>query len=162
YYWIHHHHPVAELGQIAVVEGYPPSLEMIDEFAARTGYGRPAFRTLEKHCHLDTNHRDDFDEALDRMPLEEEHFALLQVTALQPIRMAAKPHREVLKRQAEPNTLMPQRRPGLRATRSGGNGSFRLEDALRGTVYHLGEPEYFLLTQCDGLHCADEVCRSYG
>ena len=25
YYWIHHHHPVAQLGQIAVQEGYPPT-----------------------------------------------------------------------------------------------------------------------------------------
>src|SRR4029078_5371860 len=73
YYWILHHHPVAQFGQIAVQEGYPPSPESIDDMVARTQLPRASFRTLEKHAHLDPNHRDDFDAALDRMPLGEEH-----------------------------------------------------------------------------------------
>jgi hypothetical protein len=162
YYWIYHHHPVAKLGQIAVVEGYPPSVEMINLLAARTGYARPAFRTLEKHCHLDTHHRDEFDEALDRMPLEEEHHAILERSALHTVRTAARAYREVLKQAGQPYALMPERRPGLRATRNGENGNYRLEDALRATVYQIGEQEYFLLIQCDGQQSAEEVCRAYG
>src|SRR5262245_18331574 len=110
YYWIYHHHPVAKLGQIAVMEGYPPSVEMIDLLDARTVYGRPAFRTLETHCHLDAHRRDDFDDALDRMPLQEEHHAILEISARHTVRMAAKAYREVLKRVAQPWTLMPERR----------------------------------------------------
>jgi hypothetical protein len=161
YYWIYHHHPVAKLGQIAVVEGYPPSVDSIDMMVERTGYPRAAFRTLEKHCHLDANHRDDFDEAIDRMPLEEVHFAILQVSIMHTVRTAGRAYREILKR-TRPATVLPERRPELSATRTGENGSYRVEDVLRDAVYQIGEREHFLLMQCDGLQSAEEVCRAYG
>jgi hypothetical protein len=165
YYWIHHHHPVAKLGQIAVMEGYPPSVEAIDFLVARTGDPRAAFRTLEKHCHLDTNHRDDFDEALDRMPLREEHHAILETSALHTIRAAAAAYRELLEQFArtDPATrgsLMPARWPGLTAVRVGETGPYRLEDA-RGGVYQLGEQEHFLLTRCDGHTSVAAVRRDF-
>ena len=37
YYWIHHYHPVAFLGFVALMEGYPPTPELIDELVERTG-----------------------------------------------------------------------------------------------------------------------------
>ena len=37
YYWILHYHPVALLGWIGLLEGYPPAPEMLDELMARTG-----------------------------------------------------------------------------------------------------------------------------
>jgi hypothetical protein len=156
YYWIHHHHPVAKLGQIAVQEGYPPAVETIDLMVERTGYARPAFRTLEKHCHLDTHHRDDFDAALDRMPLTEEHHAILEVSAMHTARMAAKAYREVLAR-----AVVPVRRPELTVARIGDNGHYRLEDPDLGTSYQIGEQEHFLLGQCDGLQSPDAVCRAF-
>jgi hypothetical protein len=152
---------VAKLGQIAVVEGYPPTVDSIDVMVERTGYPRAAFRTLEKHCHLDVNHRDDFDEALDRMPLEEAHFAILQVSILHTVRTAGRAYREILKR-TRPATVLPERRPELSATRTGDNGDYRLEDVLRNAVFQVGEQEHFLLMQCDGLQSAEEVCRAYG
>ncbi len=165
YYWIHHHHPVAKLGQIAFQEGYPPSVEMIDLMAERTGYARPAFRTLEKHCHLDTHHRDDFDEALDRMPLTEEHHAILLTSALHTAHMAAKAYREVLERAAEAEaseaSIVSARRPELTVARIGDNGHYRLEDPLRDAAYQIGEQEYFLLTQCDGRKSVAAIRRAY-
>jgi hypothetical protein len=171
YYWIHHHHPVAKLGQIAVMEGYPPTVELIDLLAARTGYPRPAFRTLEKHCHLDANHRDDFDQALDRMPLREEHHAILETSALHTVRLATRAYREVVEgtagtevrgaATAGQTALIPLRRPDLVARRIGDGGDYRLEDALRGAVYQIGEPEYFLLTQCDGRRSVEAVRRAF-
>jgi hypothetical protein len=171
YYWIHHHHPVAKLGQIAVMEGYPPTVELIGLLAARTGYPRPAFRTLEKHCHLDANHRDDFDQALDRMPLREEHHAILETSALHTVRLAARAYRDVVHWTAgadtqdppipTPNTLIPRRRPGLTAARSGDNAPYRLEGAGGGAVYQVGEQEYFLLTQCDGRKSRAGVRRAF-
>jgi hypothetical protein len=144
YYWIHHHHPVAKLGQIAAMEGYPPTVEFIDLLVARTGYPRPAFRTLEKHCHLDTRHRDDLDAALDAMPLHEEQHAILAVSALHTVRMAARAYRELTQQ-----TLTPARRPDVTTWRTG-DGAYCVEDACRGAVYQLGEQEQFLLAQCDG------------
>ena len=46
YYWIHHHHPVAFLGYVALMEGYPPTPELIETLAARTGYPEESFRTF--------------------------------------------------------------------------------------------------------------------
>jgi hypothetical protein len=82
YYWINHYHPVALLGYIAVVEGYPPSLDGIAEAVARTGYPPEAFRTLAKHARLDVRHRDDLNRFLDQLPLTPEHEAVLGVSAL--------------------------------------------------------------------------------
>ena len=160
YYWIHHHHPVAKLGQIAVMEGYPPTMESIDLLVARSGYPRAAFRTFEKHCHLDTHHRDEFNEALDAMPLQDEHFEILQASALHTIRGAANIYRDLLQRAVAPRVqgsaeaargkLMPLRRPELMTERMGDDGSYRVEDTTSGAVYQIGQEEYFLLAHCDG------------
>jgi hypothetical protein len=82
YYWVLHYHPVAVLGYIALLEGYPPTLAEVDQLMAGTGYGREAFRTLIRHAELDPLHRDDLDEALDRLPLEPEHSTVIALTAL--------------------------------------------------------------------------------
>jgi len=169
YYWIHHHHPVAKLGQIAVMEGYPPTAETIDLLVARSGYPRQAFRTMDKHCHLDTHHRDEFNEALDEMPLNEEHHAILEVSAMHTVRMATKVYRELVERADEAETRqpsksrrrMPRRRENLMTSRVGETGDYRLEDAQSGAVYQIGQQEYFLLTQCDGRTATENVRRAF-
>jgi hypothetical protein len=82
YYWILHYHPAAVLGYIALLEGYPPTLTEVDRLMERTGYGREAFRTLIRHAELDPLHRDDLDEALDRLPLTREQSTVIAMTAL--------------------------------------------------------------------------------
>ncbi len=82
YYWIFHHHPVALLGYIAAFEGYPPSVELIEELMARTGFERDAFRTLLKHAELDPGHAAELDELLDRLPLTDEHRAVMGLSAM--------------------------------------------------------------------------------
>lgn len=96
YYWIHHYHPVALLGYIAILEGYPPTVAQIEEMSGRTGYPREAFRTLLKHAHLDPHHRDDLNAALDEMPLFPEHHTLLGLSALQTVSLASQALREVV------------------------------------------------------------------
>ena len=73
YYWIHHYHPVAFLGYVALMEGYPPTPELIDELIERSGHPREAFRTYLEHAELDPGHRDHLDRTLDSLPLEREH-----------------------------------------------------------------------------------------
>jgi hypothetical protein len=184
YYWIHHFHPVAKLGQIAVMEGYPPSVDLVDLMVDRSGYPRRAFRTIEKHCHLDPNHRDDFDAAIDQMPLNDEHHAILRTSALHTIHSSARCFREVVLR-AEWNghlagfiagthsspgqpasrgfqvPIIPQRRRTLRVTRNVVEGSYRLEDHYRGSSFEVGERELFLLDHCDGLTSPDEICGAF-
>jgi hypothetical protein len=82
YYWILHYHPAAVLGYIALLEGYPPTLAEVDRLMERTGYGREAFRTLIRHAELDPLHRDDLDEARDRLPLTREQSTVIAMTAL--------------------------------------------------------------------------------
>lgn len=54
YYWILHYHPVALLGHIGVLEGYPPTIEMLDDLVERTGHSRAAFRTLRSRTRSST------------------------------------------------------------------------------------------------------------
>jgi hypothetical protein len=82
YYWIEHFDPVAILGYIGLLEGYPPTIGYVDELITRTGYEREAFRTLIRHAELDPLHRDDFDEALDRLPLSAERADVIGLSAL--------------------------------------------------------------------------------
>jgi Iron-containing redox enzyme len=72
YYWALHFHPVALLGWIALLEGYPPEPALIDALAARTGYPPRAFHTLRVHAELDVRHGDELFELVDRLPLTEE------------------------------------------------------------------------------------------
>ena len=80
YYWVLHHHPVALLGYIAVLEGYPPSAAEVERVIARTELPRSAFRTLLEHADLDRTHRDRFFRTLDRLPLTHEQSALVVVS----------------------------------------------------------------------------------
>jgi hypothetical protein len=90
YYWILHYHPVALLGWVGLLEGYPPTPEMLDELMARTGYGREAFRTLAAHAELDPHHRDGLFQALDRLPLTAEQSAVVGLSAMSSVHLLAK------------------------------------------------------------------------
>jgi Iron-containing redox enzyme len=82
YYWIFHHHPIAVLGYIAVLEGSPPEVAHLETVARRTGLPLEAFSTMMKHARLDPFHRDDLDRFLDSLPLTPADSALVGVSAL--------------------------------------------------------------------------------
>jgi len=90
YYWIHHFHPVSFLGYVAMMEGYPPTSELIETLVARTGFPREAFRAYLEHAELDPGHRDHLDRTLDALPLEEWHEKALGVSAIATATMAAR------------------------------------------------------------------------
>ena len=96
YYWIFHYHPVALLGYIAVLEGYPPSPGQVDELIERTGYGRDAFRTLITHAELDPGHRDELDELLDGLSLTPEQSSVMGLSAMYSALMLTRALEEVL------------------------------------------------------------------
>jgi hypothetical protein len=98
YYWIHHHHPVAFLGYIGLMEGYPPTPELIDELIERTGLPRAAFRTYEEHAELDPGHRDHLDRTIDSLPLEESHEVAIGISAIATAALAASSLEELLSR----------------------------------------------------------------
>ena len=96
YYWIHHFHPAAIMGYIAVLEGTPPTEKQIAAVMKRTGLPPLAFRTFIKHARLDPHHRDDLDAALDAMPLSPWLEELVTTSALETQHLLARTLREVV------------------------------------------------------------------
>ncbi|MDQ0796284.1 hypothetical protein QFZ58_004772 [Streptomyces sp. B1I3] len=82
YYWIEHHHPVALLGYMAVLEGYAPSATLTSRIARTTGLPDAALRTVREHAALDTGHLDDLHALLDRLPLTRGQEADVAVSAM--------------------------------------------------------------------------------
>ncbi|MET9926221.1 MULTISPECIES: iron-containing redox enzyme family protein [unclassified Streptomyces] len=82
YYWIEHHHPVALLGYIAVLEGYAPAPGLTDRIARLTALPATALRTVREHAALDTDHLDELHALLDRLPLTRDQEAAVAVSAL--------------------------------------------------------------------------------
>jgi Iron-containing redox enzyme len=98
YYWILHYHPVAFLGYVALMEGYPPTPELIDTLIARTGYPEEAFRTYVEHAELDPGHRDHLDRTIDALPLDASDETALGISAIATASMAARSLEEILER----------------------------------------------------------------
>jgi pyrroloquinoline quinone (PQQ) biosynthesis protein C len=96
YYWIHHFHPVALLGYIGLLEGYPPSPGLIDELQRRTGFERAAFRTMIAHAELDPGHGAELDELLDTLPLTREQSAVIGLSALHTVERYTQAIEEIL------------------------------------------------------------------
>jgi hypothetical protein len=101
YYWIFHYHPVALLGHIAVLEGHPPSPELIDDLMAATGYEPDAFRTMAAHADLDPGHRDELYEVVDSLPLTGQQSAAMGLSAIHTVHMYARAIEEILDEHAE-------------------------------------------------------------
>jgi Iron-containing redox enzyme len=98
YYWLLHHHPLAFLGFVGVMEGYPPTPGLVDLLVERTGYPREAFRTFAEHAELDPGHKDHLDRVLDALPLTAEDESLLGISAMTTAGLAAQPLEELLAR----------------------------------------------------------------
>jgi hypothetical protein len=74
YYWIEHHHPVALLGYLFVLEDGPADADdFLDELRVRSGFPEAAFRTMRHHGRLDADHRAELDRLADRLPLARTH-----------------------------------------------------------------------------------------
>jgi Iron-containing redox enzyme len=95
YYWILHYHPVSVLGYVALLEGYPPSPDMIAEMRADTGYPPEAFRTLIAHAELDPGHREELDRVLDSLPLTPDQTASMGLSAMSSARLLTQAYDEI-------------------------------------------------------------------
>jgi hypothetical protein len=87
YYWVLHYHPVALLGWIALLEGYPPTTDTIDQLMVRTGYGPEAFRTIAMHAELDVRHGAELFERLDRLALTPEQSTVIGLNAMSSVHL---------------------------------------------------------------------------
>jgi len=103
YYWVLHYHPVALLGWIGLLEGYPPEMSMIDQLMAGTRYGPDAFRTLRAHAGLDPHHGDELFETLNRLPLTAEQSAVIGLSAMSSVHLLAQAIDELTRRAPTPS-----------------------------------------------------------
>ena len=98
YYWIRHYHPVALLGYITLLEGYPPVASEIADLQRRTGYGPEAFRTLALHGELDPHHGQELDEVLDSLPLTDAQRTSLGLSAIASVQQMTNAVEEVIEK----------------------------------------------------------------
>jgi pyrroloquinoline quinone (PQQ) biosynthesis protein C len=96
YYWILHYHPVALLGYISLLEGYPPIPDEIEQLRVRTGFPPEAFRTLMRHAELDPGHRDELNGVLDRLPLSREQEIAIGLSAMSSVQLMTQAIDELL------------------------------------------------------------------
>ncbi len=82
YYWIEHHHPVALLGYIAVLEDNAPAGRLADHVAAAAGVPQAALRTVREHADLDGGHTAGLFRLLDELPLSRRQERAVAVSAL--------------------------------------------------------------------------------
>lgn len=90
YYWIHHYNPIALAGFIATMEGNPPTLEFIDEVARRNKLSLNCFSSHVYHAKIDPQHRREFDDMLDSLPMTSDQLALIGLSALRTIGLMTK------------------------------------------------------------------------
>jgi len=81
YYWIAHHHPIALLSYIALLEE-PPSLDFLDRLQRRTGLPKAAFRTLREHGLVDPGHGNELDHFMDALPLTRAHHEIIGISVV--------------------------------------------------------------------------------
>jgi hypothetical protein len=98
YYWLQHYHPLTFLGYVAVMEGYPPTPELIETLVERTGYPRTAFQTFAEHAELDPGHRDHLDRFVDSLTLTPAQEAVLAISAMTTAEFATRALEERLER----------------------------------------------------------------
>lgn len=61
-------HPAAHLGYIALLEGFPASLERAEMLISRSGQPRKAWRTYLLHATADVDHRNELCSVVDELP----------------------------------------------------------------------------------------------
>lgn len=89
YYWIKHHHPVAFMGYIACLEVYHPTEEYVQGLIDKSGLPASGFKTYMDHAIIDKSHSQDIIDTLNNLPLTEEHFRMIEMSAFQTFRYVA-------------------------------------------------------------------------
>lgn len=80
YYWILHHHPVALLGYMIVLESNAPTGELVKDLRLRTGLPASFFRSDHVHATLDPGHQAEMFQLLNELPLKAEHEKLISAS----------------------------------------------------------------------------------
>lgn len=100
-FWALQLHPVALLGALQVLEGYPPSVRLVDELVISTGLPAEGFKSMYEHADLDIIHRDEIHRLLDDLPLTPQQETLIGISALQTVDLLGRAFNEIFMRCVE-------------------------------------------------------------
>jgi len=89
YYWIKHHHPVAFMGYLACLEVYHPTVDYVKGLIDKSKLPAKAFSTIMEHAIIDAQHSKDIIETLNALPLTEEQYKIVEMSAFQTFRYVA-------------------------------------------------------------------------
>jgi hypothetical protein len=77
YYWVLHHHPIALLGYMLMLECNAPTAELVGELQGKTGLPEAFFRSHQVHATLDPHHQAELLQLMDDLPLQDAHVKLV-------------------------------------------------------------------------------------
>jgi len=89
YYWLQHHHPVAFMGYIACLEVYHATVEYVKDLIEKSGLPAEGFSTIMEHAEIDAHHSQDIIDTLNALPLTEEQYKMVEMSAFQTFRYVA-------------------------------------------------------------------------
>ncbi len=89
YYWILHHHPVAILGYMIMLESNAPTDGLVKDLRVRTGLPGTFFRSDHVHATLDPGHKAEMVQLLNDLPLGPDHEALVNMSIWHTAKMLA-------------------------------------------------------------------------
>jgi hypothetical protein len=89
YFWLNHHHPVAFMGYIACLEVYHATVEYVEGLIKKSGLPAEGFSTIMEHATIDAQHSQDIIETLNALPLTEEQYQMVEMSAFQTFRYVA-------------------------------------------------------------------------
>ena len=89
YYWVLHHHPVAILGYMIMLEFNAPTPGTVAEMKRRTGLPDSVFRSHLLHAELDPHHQAELFQLVDDLSLSDSQVRLVKESAIHTGRMLA-------------------------------------------------------------------------
>ncbi|GAA6205836.1 hypothetical protein [Thalassotalea sp. SU-HH00458] len=88
-YHLIRHHPVAFMGYLCATEVNHPTVEYVENLISISGKPRECFTAMLLHATVDIGHKEDIITTLNSLPLTEEHYKIIEMSAFQSYRYIA-------------------------------------------------------------------------
>ncbi|MBA6365037.1 hypothetical protein H4J56_05305 [Colwellia sp. BRX8-4] len=89
YYWIRHADPIAFMGYLACLEVNHPTVEYVETLIETSGLPAAGFNSLMHHAKVDSHHKQDIIDTINALPLTQEQYKLMELSAFQTYRYVA-------------------------------------------------------------------------
>jgi hypothetical protein len=106
YFWLRHLHPLTLLGYIAVIEGEPVDIPLVQQAGQQHGVPTDSLRAYVRHGHLDVAHSADFDVLLNTLPLTRRQEGWIAQSAFHSVAWVTTILEELLERHRESPTTI--------------------------------------------------------